>query len=329
MARHRVDRAPQRGRRRTLRSLCSSACAALLANLLAGSSLPAGAQAPMVSEDAIVRVSDNVYVIPDQRVNLVPNIGIIVGDRGIMVVDTGMGPDNAERVLKQVRKISDKKILYLTVTHFHPEHGMGAQAFPADTTIMYPTAQRDELLQKGEAFIKFFSGFSPDIARLLQNVRIVPAHVTFTTEAEIDLGGTAVRLLHFGPAHTRGDNFVFLPRERILFGGDVVLNRFFPILPDPDASGSQWITILDQLAKLAPATVVPGHGEVGDGRLIAAMKQHLVAVRDRVRELTGQGKSAADITRAVSVEFGETYQGWQNPQWLKNEAENFHAEMTK
>jgi glyoxylase-like metal-dependent hydrolase (beta-lactamase superfamily II) len=301
----------------------------VLAGLLAWSAVPAGAQAPMVSEEALVRVAPNVYVIPDGRVNLVPNIGIIVGDRGVMVVDTGMGPANAERVLRQVRRITDKRILYLTVTHFHPEHGMGAQAFPADVTIIYPTAQRDELLAKGQAFIKLFSGFSPEIATLLQQVRITPAHVTFATEAEVDLGGTVVRLAHFGPAHTRGDNFVFLPRERILFGGDVVLNRFFPILPDPDASGSQWIAILDRLAKLEPVTVVPGHGEVGDSGLIVAMKQHLVAVRDRVQELTAGGKSPEEITQAVSVEFREMYKGWQNPQWLKNEAERFHAEMTK
>jgi glyoxylase-like metal-dependent hydrolase (beta-lactamase superfamily II) len=302
---------------------------AVLATLLATSTLPATAQAPMVSEEAIVRVAPNVHVIPDGRVNLVPNVGIVVGDRGIMVVDTGMGPANAERVLKQVRRISDKTVLYLTVTHFHPEHGMGAQAFPPETTIIYPAAQRDELMRKGQSFIQLFSGFSPEIAGLLKPVRIVGPHVTFTTTAEVDLGGTAVRLLHFGAAHTLGDNFVFLPKERILFGGDVVLNRFFPILPDPDASGSQWITILDHLARLAPATVIPGHGEVGDSSLILAMKQHLVAVRGRVRELAGQGRNRDEIAQTVSAEFGQTYQDWQNPHWLKNEAEHFHGELTK
>jgi glyoxylase-like metal-dependent hydrolase (beta-lactamase superfamily II) len=109
----------------------------------------------------------------------------------------------------------------------------------------------------------------------------------------------------------------------------VVLNRFFPILPDADASGSGWIAILDRLLQLDPVTVVPGHGEVGDRGLIAAMRQHLVSVRDRVRELTAQGQSAEEITQAVSVEFTDTYKGWQNPRWLKNEAEHFHAEITK
>jgi glyoxylase-like metal-dependent hydrolase (beta-lactamase superfamily II) len=273
------------------------------------------------------QLAEGVYVIPDQRVNLVPNAGIIVGREGVLVIDTGMGPRNAETVLEEVRKITDKKILYLTTTHFHPEHGMGAQAFPASTTIIYPQAQKEELFEKADFFLELFRGFSPEIAELLAEVRVVAPDVTFDREAEINLGDFIVRLLHLGRAHTRGDNFVFLPQQKILFGGDVVLNRFFPILPDPDACGSCWIEILDRLDALDPVQVVPGHGAVGGRALITHMKEYLVSLRARVKQLHEQGKSKEEIETQVSAEFRKQYADWGNPEWLKNAIENFYAEL--
>jgi glyoxylase-like metal-dependent hydrolase (beta-lactamase superfamily II) len=287
----------------------------------------AKAQAPIVQEGGVTAIAQNVYIIPDQRVNLIPNAGIVIGERGILVVDTGMGPQNAERVLHAVRKVSDKKILFLTITHFHPEHGMGAQAFPAETTIIYPKAQRQELVEKGQSIIRMFNGFSPEIAGLLKNVRIVQPQVVFEQEAEIELGNQAVQLLHLGPAHTRGDEVVFLLGPKILFCGDLVVNRFFPIMPDADASGSHWIEALDRMQKLSPAIVVPGHGAVGDARLIETMKQYLVYVRGRVRELHAQGQTLVEIESFLGPEVRSRYKDWDNPEWIKNAIDNFYSEL--
>src|SRR5437588_13052550 len=121
-----------------------------------------------------------------------------------------------------------------------------------------------------------FNGLSHEIAGLLKQVRMRMPNVTFREEAEVDLGDIPVQLLHWGPAHTRGDEFVFLPKQSILFGGDVVVNRFFPIMPDSDASGTNWIRMLERLEKLNPAIVVPGHGEVGDAGLIRTMRDYLL-----------------------------------------------------
>src|SRR5215470_7445894 len=153
-------------------------------------------QTPLVPSGKTQQIAHNIYVIPDQRVNLVPNIGIVVGRDGVLVVDTGMGPKNAETVLGEVRKVTSERIAYLTVTHFHPEHGMGAQSFPAGTTIIYPSAQKAELIEKGKSIITMFNGFSPAIADLLKPVRITMPSITFESEAEVNLGDFPVRLLH-------------------------------------------------------------------------------------------------------------------------------------
>jgi glyoxylase-like metal-dependent hydrolase (beta-lactamase superfamily II) len=286
-----------------------------------------GAQvrAPLVASGTTREIAEHVYVIPDQRINVIPNIGIIVGRDGVLVVDTGMGPRNAETVLNEVKKITSKPVAYLTITHFHPEHGMGAQAFPASTIVIYPTAQKIELLEKGPAMMKEFSGVSPEIADLLKPVKLRMPNVTFSEEAEVDLGDFPVRLLHWGSAHTRGDSFVFLPKQRIVFGGDVVINRFFPIMADSDSSGANWIQTLERLEKLDPAIVVPGHGEVGNVALIESMHEYLVFVRDRVQQMKSQGISITEVETKLDPEVRAKYKDWDNPQWIKNAIDNFYG----
>jgi glyoxylase-like metal-dependent hydrolase (beta-lactamase superfamily II) len=281
-------------------------------------------QTPLVASGKTREIAEHVYVIPDQRINVIPNIGIIVGRDGVLVVDTGMGPRNAETVLDEVKKITRKPVAYLSITHFHPEHGMGAQAFPASTIIIYPTAQKAELLEKGAAMINQFSGVSTGIADLLKPVKIRMPNVTFSEEAEIDLGDFPVRLLHWGSSHTRGDEFVFLPQQSIVFGGDVVVNRFFPIMADSDSSGTNWIEILGRLEKLHPAIVVPGHGEVGDVGVISAMREYLVFVRDRVQQMKSHGDSVTDVEKRLEPEVLAKYKDWDNPNWIKNAIDNFY-----
>jgi glyoxylase-like metal-dependent hydrolase (beta-lactamase superfamily II) len=281
-------------------------------------------QTPLVVSGKTREIAEHVYVIPDQRINVIPNIGIIVGRDGVLVVDTGMGPRNAETVLDEVKKITSKPVAYLTITHFHPEHGMGAQAFPASTIVIYPTAQKTELLEKGAAMISQFSGVSSGIADLLKPVKIRMPNVTFPEQAEVDLGDFPVRLLHWGSSHTRGDEFVFLPQQSIVFGGDVVVNRFFPIMADSDSSGTNWIEILERLEKLHPAIVVPGHGEVGDVGLISAMREYLVFVRDRVQQMKSEGSSVTDVEKKLAPEVRAKYKDWDNPDWIKNAIDNFY-----
>jgi len=293
--------------------------------LVAVSGLFAQDKTPLVPAGKTQKVAPDVYVIPDQRVNLVPNIGIIVGRDGVLVVDTGMGPKNAATVLGEVKKVTSEPISYLTVTHFHPEHGMGAQTFPASTILIYPTAQRDELASKGTDYIKMFKGFSPAIADLLNDVRLRPASVTFAEQADVNLGDFPVQLFHWGPAHTLGDEFVFLPQQRIMFGGDVVVNRFFPIMPDADASGTNWIQMLERMKKLNPAIVVPGHGEVGDASLITALYDYLVFVRDRVQQVKQQGGSVTVAEKTLEPEIRAKYKDWDNPNWIKNAIDNFYG----
>ena len=282
--------------------------------------------APLVQENKTIKVSEHVYVIPDGRVNLVPNIGIIVGNRATLVVDAGMGPRNGQTVLRELAKVSKNNDLYFTTTHFHPEHMTGVQAFPANTIIIRPEAQQEEVDRKQPEFIQNFSKRTADLKALLQDVKPRPPDILFDREAKLDLGGLTVRLVWLGPAHTRGDCFVFVEQDGVLFTGDAVINRFFPIFPDADSSGKNWLSILDQLDEFHPRIIVPGHGEVGDASLINTERTYLKSLQARVVELKAQGKSAEETEKLLSVEFRAKYPDWDNPGWIGDAAKRFYAE---
>jgi len=282
--------------------------------------------APLVQENKTMRVSEHVYVIPDGRVNLVPNIGIIVGNRATLVVDAGMGPRNGQVVLRELAKVSKNADLYLTTTHFHPEHVTGAQAFPASTRIIRAEVQEQEVKQKQPEFIANFSKRTPEIKALLQDVKPRPPDILFDHELKLDLGGVTARLLWVGPAHTRGDTAIYVDEDKVLFTGDVVVNRFFPIFPDKDASGKNWLAILTQFEALQPRTVVPGHGEVGDAGLIAKEQGYLKGLQSRVAALKAQGKSSKEAAQLLSAEFRMKYTDWDNPGWIADAVERFYSE---
>jgi len=281
---------------------------------------------PLIPEVPPQQIAERVWVFGDERINLVPNIGVVVGDDAALVVDTGMGRRNGERLLERVRELSDKPLL-LTLTHFHPEHGWGAQAFKGVATIVYNRAQREELEEKFGPFVELFSSFGPEIAELLADVRLVRPDVVYSGgDAELDLGGVTVQLNYHGPAHTRGDQIVLLPGERVLFAGDLVENRFFPILPDDDAHGSEWIALLERMEALEVTTVVPGHGEVGDAALIGDVREYLEYVRRRVNEAAASDTSLEDAKLQLEPEIRSQYATWDNEIWIGFAIESFYRE---
>lgn len=293
---------------------------ALVSTLVIGSfaGLVARGAPPMVVGGTTVEIVDHVYVIPDQRVSLVPNVGIIVGAESIMVVDAGMGPANAEIVLDEVRKLSDLPIRYFVSTHFHPEHYFGAQSFPDETIIVISGRQHQELREKGASYIELFLElFGEDVRALLEPVRVTSPDMTFARKVRIDLGDFPVEIHHFGrAAHTRGDSVVYLPERGIVFAGGLTPNRFFPIFADPDSSMTGWLDSLDELEQLDFDRIVPGHGEVADKRLIAAVREYLTQVRETTVELKTEGATLAEAQTELSARFEAQYDDWDETNWI-------------
>lgn len=285
--------------------------------------------APVVANEP-VEIADGVYVIPDGRVPLVPNVGIVLGQRSALVVDTGMGPENGTRVRGHAEKLAGARPLLLTLTHFHPEHGFGAQAFAGAATIVYNRAQRDELADKGAAYLTMFRTFGSGVAAELEAVELVVPDVVYEGEVDIDLGGVAAQLRTWGLAHTRADQVVYLPRERILFTGDLAENGYFPIFPffppeDTDIDGDRWIAVLERLEALEPQIVVPGHGDVGGPGVLVSVRECLQELRDESRRRSAEGQAVDDAIVELETRLRTAHPDWQQPEWIGFAVRSFYA----
>jgi glyoxylase-like metal-dependent hydrolase (beta-lactamase superfamily II) len=285
-------------------------CAAVL--LCLASSSWAQPAPPLVKENATVKVAPHVWAIPDANVGLVPNVGIIVGSRATMVVDTGLGPRNGATVVRELSKISTNSELYVATTHYHPEHSLGGAAFPASAKFIRPAVQHQEMQEVGKTIQTTFSNLSPLHKELLEGVEYPRADLLFDREQRLDLGGVRVRLFTRGPLHTKGDTMIFVEEDRVLFSGDVVMSSAF-LAAGAASSIKTWLTTLDELDALKPAVVVPSHGVIGDAALIAKDREYLTAVQTRAAELKMQGQSADEAAQIAAPEIQAKFPGWTAP----------------
>jgi glyoxylase-like metal-dependent hydrolase (beta-lactamase superfamily II) len=287
---------------------------------------PKGApKPPLVRENATVKVSEHVWAIFDEHVPAVPNVGIIVGKKATLVIDTGLGPRNAQTILREVEKVGKRPELYLVTTHFHPEHAGGSSAFPQKTKFVLSRIQQQDLDELGAGMMENFSRISPLHAELLKDVQFRKADVLFDREYTIHLGGVDVDLLSLGGTHTRGDTLALVRQDRVLFAGDIVMNQAF--LAFGKYSGvTAWINVLDRIEKLKAVKIVPSHGSMGDGTLTGKQRQVLQQLQTRVRDLKAQGKPVEEAVTVISTELQSKYPDWTSPARLAPAARAAYAE---
>jgi len=280
---------------------------------------------PLVKENATVKLAAHTYVIPDNNVPLVPNVGIVVGSRATLVIDPGLGRRNGETVLREVAKISKNTDVFIATTHFHAEHTTGYVAFPASAKYVNSRVQEAEFAEAGAQQIQTFSGRSPATAELLKDAAGRKAAITFDRDYMVDLGGVRVRLLVVGPTHTRGDTALLVEGDGVLFAGDVVMNNSF-LAATPVSSMKAWLAAFDAFEQMHPGTIVPSHGAVGDASLIGANRAIMQSVRSRALELKAQGRSADDTAATVQKELQAAHPDWPRGNGLVAAARSAYAE---
>ena len=122
----------------------------LVCSLILSAAVSAVATAqPLVKEGKTVKISEHVFVIPDELAPMVPNVGIVVGTKATLIVDPGMGVRSGEIVMREAAKLSRNTELYIVNTHFHPEHTTGEAGFPASAKIVRAKAQQQDIEEMG------------------------------------------------------------------------------------------------------------------------------------------------------------------------------------
>ncbi len=134
---------------------------------------------PMVAGEALQKISAHVQVIPDNNRPLLPNVGFIVGDKGLLIVDTGLGDANGRAIATVAARLGSGKQHYLVSMHVHPEHDLGANGFPAATKMIRSTDQQKAIAESGMQLTEVFRKMSPVNAKLLEGAAFRKADITF------------------------------------------------------------------------------------------------------------------------------------------------------
>jgi glyoxylase-like metal-dependent hydrolase (beta-lactamase superfamily II) len=263
-------------------------------------------QPPLIKEGVTEKITEHVYVIPDGSVPIVPNVGIIIGSKGALVVDTGLGARNGQAIMREVAKVNKGGDLYLAVTHFHPEHDLGAGGFPANTKMIRSRDQQADIDEFGLETAKRFAGFSADTAELLKGAEYRKADQFFDKDLTIDLGGARVRLMAMGPNHTRGDIAFWVEPDNVLLSGDIVMTTM-PGFSSPHSKLSTWLQSLNRFEQLKPVRIVPSHGPMGDASMITRWKTLKTTVQARAAELKKQGRTVDDTVKVIQDELQDKY----------------------
>ena len=242
-----------------------------------------------------------------------PNVGAIVGPDSVLAVDARATPTAAREWLAALRERTDLPVRYLALTHYHAVRVLGASAFGADWVIAHETTRR-WIDERGE---QDFESEARRFPRLFRDIDSIPGltypNVGYADALTLLLGDREVQLLHLGGGHTEGDTVVWLPRERVLFAGDLVEARAAPYMGD--ASIHAWSTgTLDRLRALDAAALVPGRGpalhgsEVGHA--IDETRDYLRTLWQSVSPVCARGGTLREAFEAARAALEPRFGDW-------------------
>jgi len=241
-----------------------------------------------------------------------PNSGVIIGDRAVMVVDAQATPASAEKVLEQIRSVTDKPVKYLVLTHYHAVRSLGASAFE-DANVIASDLTKRLIADRGETDWAVQNARFP---RLFEGGEGIPGltwpSLSFASSMTIDLGNREVRLMHLGRGHTMGDVVVWVPGSSVLYAGDLVENRAACYCGD--AHLTDWPRALNRISAFRPNVVVPGRGSALVGpeavaRGLSETQAFIDTLRDTAAAAVESGAGLKDtflkVKAAMDHRFGD------------------------
>jgi glyoxylase-like metal-dependent hydrolase (beta-lactamase superfamily II) len=242
-----------------------------------------------------------------------PNTGIVIGDDAVLVVDTQATPVMAQDVIRRIRAVTDKPIDYIVLSHYHAVRVLGATAYGAKHVIASQDTY-DLIAERGAADMKSEIERFPRLFRAEDSIPgLTWPTLTFKGEMRLRLGSLEVQILQLGRGHTKGDTVVWLPKERILFSGDLVEFQTTPYCGD--AYFSDWPGTLAAVAALEPEQLVPGRGAALTTReqvrdALENTRAFVDDVYDGVRDRVKQGDDLQTAYRRVYEWLRPKYGDW-------------------
>ena len=190
--------------------------------------------------------------------NFISNSGFVVTPRGVVVVDALGSPILAQKLIAEIKKITPKKVVVVIVSHYHADHIYGLQEFQKIGAKIYAQGEGRNYLSSETAKQRLIASQIDFAPWINANTKLISADVWIDQKSKLSIGGVDFLISRVGPAHAPEDLMVYVPSEKVLFAGDLVFRGRIPFVGNADSKG--WLIGLDEIEKLNPNIVIPGHG---------------------------------------------------------------------
>ncbi|MBC7821577.1 MAG: MBL fold metallo-hydrolase [Planctomycetaceae bacterium] len=251
------------------------------------------------------------------------NQGWVIFKDFVLVIESSF-PNQAEAVIKEIRKTTDKPIRYVFDTHYHGDHADGNPIF-VNIGAAPIASENSKMLFETKGIIGFEKS-QQDKPAEYGPLKYAPPSLYFPTKLVIDDGTQRVELWHFGHAHTAGDAVAWLPKHGIIFTGDACVNGAFNYTGDSNTES--WIGVLTKLQELPIKTICPGHGDLAGKELLATQKRYFVELREAIQKMIADGKKLDEIKQQLNLPFYKEWTGVDAKTRVEN-IEHVYDELTK
>jgi glyoxylase-like metal-dependent hydrolase (beta-lactamase superfamily II) len=303
----------------------------------------------------VTKVTDKLYFISGYG----GNVAFLTTDEGVVVVDAGTMPSFGESIIEKIRKVTDKPIRYLIITHYHSDHTNGIQAFPSNITLIQHQNLLGNLQTRRTMRLKTLvevelpveiADMKKNIAKLKQqqsaelsiaekelvsseaeleaykSIKIIEPTITFEKMYTFSIGGEKIVLVYPGPCHTTDNIFVVFETQHVLHTGDLLFNGSFPYIIWQDSTNTQtWALTLRKLSEEKKFDIViPGHGARTITKGLLRLSEYLVDLNIAVEDAMKAGKSLDQMKKSLMM---EKYADFSWPQLRVQNIESVYHEL--
>ena len=212
--------------------------------------------------------------------NFISNAGFVVTPTGVVVVDALGSPILAQKLIAEIKKITNQKVVAVIVSHYHADHIYGLQEFKKIGAKIYAQGEGRNYLSSETAKQRLIVSQRDFAPWVNANTKLITADVWIDQKLKLSIGGVDFFISRVGPAHAPEDLMVYVPSEKVLFAGDLVFRGRIPFVGNADSKG--WLKGLDEIEKFNPNIVIPGHGNysVKPSEDIAFTRNYLKYLRE-------------------------------------------------
>lgn len=271
--------------------------------------------APKFAQPKVVKINERVYALlgplgmpSKHNQGYMVNSTLIIGETGAILVDSGASDEVGSHLARAVAKLTPKPVTHVINTHHHGDHVLGNIVF-AGAEIISSEQCREMVKKTGEEWISLMETL---VGHKLPNTRAIPASVIYAGEnTKVERTIQGVKLVFWVPqgSHTVGDMMVYLPDDKVLIGGDILVNHTVPVMRD--AQVRNWVTTLEQAQAFDAKSIVPGHGPIMTKGDVAKLQRQMAAFYAGVEAGYKKGLSDSETRKTLDVAEWKKLEGFE------------------